>query len=228
MIYYFDTLNSTNDYMYANLSQFEDADAILALNQTKGKGRGDHVWESDEMSFAYTVLKILPIPVPEASLMAGLAVTKTIAGTQLKWPNDIMIGKNKLGGILCRSIIQGEITKVIIGIGINVNESKEFFENRNLNTATSLAIENKKNYGKEFFYSLAENITKNINEVFKNKTWLEDYKDVCSTLNRYVKLNLDGRKVSGTAKDILSDGRMVLLCDDGEILNVYANNWEQE
>lgn len=214
--------------MYANLPQFEDADAILTLNQTNGRGRGEHVWESDEMSFAYTVLKILPRPVPEASLMAGLAAAKTIAGTQLKWPNDIMIGENKLGGILCKSIIQGELTKVIIGIGINVNESKEFFESHNLDTATSLAIENKNFYGKEFFYTLAEKLTKNINEVFENKKWLEDYKKVCSTLNRYVKLSLDGKKVSGTAKDILSDGRMVLLCDNGEILNVYANNWEQE
>ena len=80
------------------------------------------------------------------SLLSGVAIVRAFQDMNidggLKWPNDIMVKGKKLGGILCESKIQSKSIKwVVIGIGINVNEIADDFENDISHSATSLYLE---------------------------------------------------------------------------------------
>jgi BirA family biotin operon repressor/biotin-[acetyl-CoA-carboxylase] ligase len=103
--------------------------ALLATNeQTAGRGRRGRRWHSPA---GYGVLFSLGLalarPVRElggVSIVAGVAAVRALralgaAGAALKWPNDIMLGSGKLGGILVETRAQGAGSAVVVGIGIN-------------------------------------------------------------------------------------------------------------
>jgi BirA family biotin operon repressor/biotin-[acetyl-CoA-carboxylase] ligase len=124
---WFPRLGSTNDHaaiMRREGRLFAPA-VVLAGRQTKGRGRGTNVWWSAggslTVTFALPVDKnIAPHQLP---LIAGLAVRNAAAeltgdnGVQLKWPNDLLYGDRKLGGLLCERIDKADL----VGLGLNVN-----------------------------------------------------------------------------------------------------------
>jgi BirA family biotin operon repressor/biotin-[acetyl-CoA-carboxylase] ligase len=101
--------------------------------QTAGRGQPGTAWESEagrNLTFSLLYLPAgLPANRPFAiSEMISLSVKRTldryIPGVSVKWPNDIYCGDSKIAGILIENIImQGQITKSVIGIGLNVNQT---------------------------------------------------------------------------------------------------------
>lgn len=123
--------------------------AYFADEQLAGRGRGGHEWHSAAGEGIYlSVILRLPIPavrLPLLPLAAGLAAAeaiRTVAGliVDLRWPNDLLIGERKAGGILVESKIEGQTAGfAVTGIGINVHQ-RAF--NPELSTpATSLDLE---------------------------------------------------------------------------------------
>jgi BirA family biotin operon repressor/biotin-[acetyl-CoA-carboxylase] ligase len=101
---------------------------ILAERQTAGRGRSGRAWASDEGAGIWSTL--IARPTDEAaldvlSLRVGLAVARALEAftddaIRIKWPNDLMLGDGKLGGILIESRWREErVDWVAIGIGIN-------------------------------------------------------------------------------------------------------------
>jgi BirA family biotin operon repressor/biotin-[acetyl-CoA-carboxylase] ligase len=95
---------------------------VVAGEQTAGQGRHGHAWHSPADSGLYCSLVLEPRPV--LTLALGLATADAIAHASggvcdLRWPNDIMIGDKKVGGILVQ--LSGAIA--IAGIGINLNQT---------------------------------------------------------------------------------------------------------
>lgn len=108
---------------------------ILAEEQTKGRGTKGRWWYSaPEMGFYASV--ILRPPREEISLLplvAGVAVREALVEVYkleiyLKWPNDLIFQRKKLGGLLLESEFFGSaLSYVILGVGININhETKDF------------------------------------------------------------------------------------------------------
>jgi BirA family biotin operon repressor/biotin-[acetyl-CoA-carboxylase] ligase len=109
----------------------------LADEQTSGRGRGSHAWDSDagasdEPAGLYVSLLVKPaLHLHEAlwlSLATGLAAQaaiRLVSGLviDLRWPNDLMVGGKKLGGILVETAVEPDTTLryAVIGIGINLN-----------------------------------------------------------------------------------------------------------
>jgi BirA family biotin operon repressor/biotin-[acetyl-CoA-carboxylase] ligase len=88
---------------------------VVADHQTAGRGRLDRRWESPPRT-ALLVSFVLP-PNPVLSLAAGVAAAHACGGgVRLKWPNDLLVGDAKVGGIL----VEVTRTKAICGIGINL------------------------------------------------------------------------------------------------------------
>jgi len=122
---------------------------FVADEQTAGRGRGDHAWRSAAGEGLYmSVLLRLPVPVGRLTLLplaAGLAASAAIRGlagliADLRWPNDLLLGPRKAGGILVESHTEaGAVAYAVVGIGINVHQ-REFAPG--LTTpATSLDLE---------------------------------------------------------------------------------------
>jgi BirA family biotin operon repressor/biotin-[acetyl-CoA-carboxylase] ligase len=123
--------------------------ALLAEEQTAGRGRGGHSWVSTPSLGIYCSAILRPQVSPAdsliISLMAGLAVRAAIEEVtgikpDLRWPNDVMIGEKKFCGILTE--LSAEVMRVrhvVIGIGINVNHDQ--FPDELQPIATSLRIE---------------------------------------------------------------------------------------
>jgi BirA family biotin operon repressor/biotin-[acetyl-CoA-carboxylase] ligase len=102
---------------------------VLADEQTAGVGRLGRAWHSEAETGIYcSVLLQLGLPpgeVPIATLMLGLATGDAIGkvtnlSCDLRWPNDVLIGENKVAGILAQ--LAGDY--IIAGIGINVNQTE--------------------------------------------------------------------------------------------------------
>jgi BirA family biotin operon repressor/biotin-[acetyl-CoA-carboxylase] ligase len=150
--YFFPSVESTN-YLAFNLAG-EDAPegtVIIADHQTRGRGRMQRVWLSPPTVNLYISLILRPVLAPAFSppltIMAGVAVADLLTvyyqqQVQLKWPNDVLINKKKVCGILTEIKTTGnKVEFVIIGIGININMQKNDFSPSLVPIATSLQIE---------------------------------------------------------------------------------------
>lgn len=149
MRHYF-KINSTNTIaLEAAAQEAPEGSVFLAEQQTGGRGRAGHTWHSPQSTGIYcSVVLRPPLPPTEAliiSLAAGLATQSAIQGrvprlaVDLKWPNDLLLEGKKFGGILTE--MNAEVTRVryvVVGIGINVNQSS--FPAELQETATSLRM----------------------------------------------------------------------------------------
>ena len=110
--------------------------AIVADEQTAGRGRGGHAWHSAPGDGLYlSVLAQPSLRLREAlwiSLATGLAARQAIHETtgldiDIRWPNDLLLGEHKLGGILVETAAESgpdaALRYAVIGIGINVNHA---------------------------------------------------------------------------------------------------------
>ena len=143
------TVDSTNNYAASNANQpnVQHKTVIMASFQSKGKGQLLNKWQSEKDQNLLLSIFLLPKNISTAqqfdlSRITALAIRDTISyflksQTSIKWPNDIFVKDKKIAGILIEnSVVQSEIDRSIIGIGINVNQSE--FDTLD---ATSLKLE---------------------------------------------------------------------------------------
>jgi BirA family transcriptional regulator, biotin operon repressor / biotin---[acetyl-CoA-carboxylase] ligase len=117
--------------------------------QTAGRGRGGHDWQSAAGQGLYVSVVLRPSitaqDMPLIPLVAGLAAAQAIGiaavrEVDLRWPNDLLIGDRKAGGILVESKTEsGALSFAVVGIGINVHQRS--FDPDLSTPATSLDIE---------------------------------------------------------------------------------------
>jgi BirA family biotin operon repressor/biotin-[acetyl-CoA-carboxylase] ligase len=150
-IHHFYKIGSTNvAAMQAAAEGAPEGSVFLAEEQLAGRGRGAHTWHSARSTGIYCSVILRPAMAPSEalifSLAAGLAVRSAVAEiapqlhADLKWPNDLLLEGKKFCGILTE--MNAEATRVrhlVVGIGINVNQTKFPAELREI--ATSLRIE---------------------------------------------------------------------------------------
>jgi BirA family biotin operon repressor/biotin-[acetyl-CoA-carboxylase] ligase len=132
-IHHFFRVGSTNTLAMLAASQGEPEGAVfVAEEQTAGRGRGAHRWESNPSEGIYfsAVLRpsLTPMDVLLISLATGLAVWEAVhevtgLDADLRWPNDVLCGNRKVCGILIE--MHAEATRVhhiVAGMGLNVNQ----------------------------------------------------------------------------------------------------------
>jgi BirA family biotin operon repressor/biotin-[acetyl-CoA-carboxylase] ligase len=126
----FDTIDSTNTYLVRKGGQQSiDGHAAFAEHQSAGRGRRGRDWKTPrERSIALSLgiqIDVPPARLGALSLVAGVAVAAALEGAGiadvgLKWPNDIVLGGAKLGGILIEVVPLARPSVVVVGVGINV------------------------------------------------------------------------------------------------------------
>lgn len=124
-------IDSTNQYMMAQLDRWQKGECLLAETQTAGRGRRGRQWHSPFGSqfimSMYWRLDDGPSAAMGLSLAIGVAVIQALESVgyrdlSLKWPNDIYMARRKLAGILVEmSAAVGGICHLVIGVGVNLN-----------------------------------------------------------------------------------------------------------
>lgn len=149
-MHHFFTIGSTNDAaLELGHSGAPHGTVVLAEQQTAGRGRVGRKWHSEKSNGIYmsVLLRpgISPVEAPLITLVAGLAARDAVAEQtgvvpDVRWPNDLMLGGKKCGGILTEMHAEPDrVQYVVVGIGINVNHETLPSDIRGL--ATSLRIE---------------------------------------------------------------------------------------
>src|SRR5947209_12332997 len=125
----FDVVDSTNTLaLEAAKAGAPEGTVFAADQQSAGRGRGGHPWHSESGTGLYFSMLLRPsLPVEDTlwlSLAAGAAVhgaALDVTGIRadIRWPNDLLIGPRKFGGILAET----QSGSVVVGIGVNVNHA---------------------------------------------------------------------------------------------------------
>lgn len=225
-IQYYNELDSTNTKAWELIAEnSENGTVIITDNQLKGRGRQANKWISiPGKSLTFSIIlypNTLPNQMTLYSLIAGLAITDCLIEydihVQLKWPNDILINGKKVGGILCESKISGGVIKsMVIGIGLNINETIEEFPEDLCNNVTSLTIESGREYQLEI---LLANILNHLEHRVQNRdeAQLIDWEKRCAHLNQKVTFRSGNEIVTGIFKGLSSTGQAMISINNKEV-----------
>lgn len=145
-IIYLDEVDSTNNYIKSRCKELSDGDVVTARLQTAGRGRRGHEWAANEGMLPLSILLKDPPERENITARAGLAVCEALEelcdglSASIKWANDIIVSSRKVCGILCESVFFGDCADVVIGIGVNVSQTADFFETAGLPYGASLVM----------------------------------------------------------------------------------------
>jgi len=151
---YFDNIDSTNMQALRifHKKDIESGSLLVAKKQHNGIGRFGREWLSPQGGLWFTLLvkkdkKIKSIERVNL-IMANSIVYALEKNTEcrfmVKWPNDIYLNGLKIGGILSEHVFSRQVSALIVGVGLNINNSRDTL-GRYTGTATSLFTETKKN-----------------------------------------------------------------------------------
>ncbi len=225
--HYFDTLSSTNNHIWKlNCANPNHGLCVLTESQTKGRGRRDNVWDSvpnKSLTFSFSINpEFRPEQFGLVSLLAGISIVKSLqecihVHAELKWPNDVLIHGKKLGGILTESRrIEGKY-KIVIGVGLNVNE-KEMSKSIK-KTATSLKQITNNHISREallatIFNHFESDLTLSPEDVCHE--WIS----FCAHQKQTVSFHVEDKIIQGTFEGITNNG-FALINERGNT-NTYS------
>lgn len=125
-IYYVEEIESTNTYLKEHYHEFPKPSVLVAKRQTKGRGRYDRVWKSDNDLIFSLLFDNLYYNEIIAPLSISLVLESKNVKAGIKWPNDIYINSNKLSGVLIENIYSDKLLASIVGIGINRTSKEDY------------------------------------------------------------------------------------------------------
>ncbi|PID58975.1 MAG: biotin--[acetyl-CoA-carboxylase] ligase [Ignavibacteriae bacterium] len=221
---YTEEISSTNEFLLKNSENFDNGTIVLSEFQEEGRGRFKRPWLSNKgenLTFSILLKENLSAFNPNhVNLMSSLTISLAIENLyqlkpSLKWPNDVLINNKKVCGILMEANSKGsELKSIVIGIGLNANQTK--FSGEYRVTPTSIQHEVKRVISRERFLSEFLNIfEEQLWELSKNpKKMLDDWRERCRLIGEKIAIEDDGEKKYGIFYDIDANGMMILKIGD--------------
>ncbi|MCK4321111.1 biotin--[acetyl-CoA-carboxylase] ligase [candidate division WOR-3 bacterium] len=211
-------VDSTNEWAKRNIEKLSDLDGVIARIQTRGKGRGSNKWFSPPGGLWLTLMiKEFPSNKGILSQLSSVAIAEVLENyglhVELKWPNDIIISKKKIGGVL----IEGRNESFIVGIGLNLNlDVSDFPQSLQENIISSKEIL-KRNLPIE---EVALEIMKRIGECREelDRVYIR-YLGLNQDLGRKVELQCQKETITGQVIGIEKDGGIRIRSEGKE--NIY-------
>ncbi|MFO7785196.1 MAG: biotin--[acetyl-CoA-carboxylase] ligase [Thermodesulfobacteriota bacterium] len=212
---------------------------VIAERQTGGRGRKGRTWFSPSGQGVYLSLilrpRISPVHAPRITLIAGIAAAEMLMDNfpgldvHIKWPNDILVGRKKVAGILTE--IAGDMDEVgfvVSGMGLNVNARRFPQDIRTI--ATSIALETGRPADRaplvrgfleayEQWYDTF--LTSGAHPV------LDRWKSLSRTLGNRVVVDGPGGRIKGIARDMDQDGSLLVQDDQGTVHPVFSGDVEE-
>lgn len=212
----------------------EHGTLILTEEQSQGKGRRGRSWASPAGKNIYMSLLLRPVfpamQAPMLTLLMAYSVAEALRESekidvQIKWPNDLVLNKKKICGILTEmSMKEMEISYVVIGIGINVN--MEEFPKELEKSATSLRIETERELCREALIACImnkfEQNYKKFCEAGDLSPILDGYNQMLVNIGKEVRILEPGNEYNAKAHGIDRLGELQVEREDGRHESIFA------
>ena len=212
---------------------------IRAVEQTAGHGQRGRVWHAtrgESLTVTYYIRHSFALPqqAGRVPIMAGVAASGVLRSllnldVRLKWPNDMIIGDKKVGGILVEMVRDSSgLSAALVGIGVNVFQ-KDFPQDIS-RSATSLVIEAGSSL--ETLIPSVEDLAQAIGTELDSfarvqsgtafSQWIETWRELDGYRGRQYVTRHDGGRVIGTAVGIDGDGALLLQLNDTSVITVSS------
>lgn len=239
VLFFYKTIDSTNVEAHRLLTQSITGPAlVLAQKMSAGKGRLGRKWVADDTGNIYASFIFQPNRHPKElelfPLWIGLSICQWVKDTfgieiKLKWPNDLVWQKRKLGGILIEATYDADATReMIVGIGFNVNTHFEDWPEDVVPKIASLNLI--KNEMQDLHRVTAQfiKIIFNAYEAFMNGNFEENFSSwwpIFDALSgKTVTVKSPRETLEGVANGITSSGQLRLKLNDGSEAIVHAGD----
>ncbi len=232
-LYYMDEVPSTNSLALDAARQGAKHGTVFAADyQTSGRGRQGRTWNADAgLNLTFSIILDLPISSRRIGLLplaacVGVAdaITEVIAFQKptLKWPNDILLNGKKVCGMLMQTV-GSALTPLILGIGINVNQTvfpKELDESViSLMLATGQLIDRA-----TLMASILLNLERNLEVLITDPSAIrKSYTNDLAWVGKPCRVVGSGEEISGILMGIEESGALILETSIG-YRTVYAGN----
>lgn len=207
---------------------------IVAERQTAGRGRRGKLWESPEGTAIYMTIGMKPEFAPDKASMLTLVMALSVAqaieeqsGLEagIKWPNDVVVNKRKVCGILTEMILEAEYIRcVVTGVGINVNQPS--MPEEIAQTATSLFIEKGEKLSRAALIESVMRHFENNYDCFIGSLDLSELKEAyearLENKDKLVRVLDPKGEYEGIARGIRCTGELIVELPDGIVREVYA------
>lgn len=194
---------------------------VIAGRQTAGRGRLGRSWASPAGGLWMSVVTRTPLPVRHVGRVAvAMAIAsaeacreeaRVVAG--LKWPNDLVLGDKKVGGVLAETRTAGEVVEAaVVSVGLNVNVTLDQLPPEVLPTATSLRAETGREYG---LGAIAARVLEALEALWPSvcsdgKELVRRWNAMDTMLGVEVEVVRDGNAITGTSLGLGEDGELLL------------------
>jgi BirA family biotin operon repressor/biotin-[acetyl-CoA-carboxylase] ligase len=235
-----DEVDSTSDYARQHLAQLEDREVVAAERQTRGRGKIGRRWLCPGTGNLAASIVLKPFqdagstatPAALARLGALTHYASYITSellddypihTTLKWPNDILVDGAKIAGVLCQSFVQGQRhLGCIVGIGVNLNMTEEDLVLIDQPAAALNRLIGGPVDRDSFLTALLARFFSDYEGFLRRGfPWIrEKFKAKAAFLGKHITVHSLERRYAGLAKDIDSDGALILVEDSGEEVRI--------
>lgn len=239
-LYYFESTGSTNTDAKRLAEEGEPHGTTIVANmQTAGRGRRGRTWQSPAGANTYFTILLKPDFSPDKASMLTLVMALSVAEAieeitglkaDIKWPNDIVVHKKKVVGMLTEMSTtpeMDEIQYVVIGVGTNVNyDSPEDFPEELRPTATSLRMEaghliNRAALTERMLARFEVNYEK-FEETLDLSGLMDSYEKHLINVGAQVRVLDPAGEYTGISRGINAVGELLVEKENGETINVYA------
>ncbi len=228
-LHLFDTIDSTNQFAKTLAIKGEpEGTLVYAETQTAGRGRWGQTWESARGKGLWFSIILRPtVEMEAATLLTLLAATSIAIGIEkslgieisIKWPNDLVVQNKKVGGILLEtSHRKDQLAYVVMGIGLNICQTKEDFPPALQKSAVSLEMISGLKIDR---MSLLADLLEYLEQDYQRSQQegydfiLNEWKDRNNILNKNVTFKISDQDIQGRVKGFHSNGELVLIRSDG-------------
>jgi len=229
---------STNDEIEkAAMNGHEEGLVVFAESQTHGRGRMGRRWSSPAGKGLWFSFLLRPRLAPgECTQLTAATATalvraiqdKTNISPEIKWPNDLMIQGKKVAGILTEMSAElDKVRHVIVGIGIDVNQTASEFPAEIQSTATSLKLATGKNISRtDLAITILRELDQDYSRIVRGKfsAVADEWASHCSTLGRQVKIEVGQRRIIGRAEALDESGALLIRTEHGRVERVTGGD----
>lgn len=237
-VFYYPVVGSTNDVAKELAKKgASEGTLVIADEQMAGRGRLGRRWLAPPASSLLMSLifrpELAPSQTQRLTMLCSLAVAEAVEeitglAVELKWPNDILVNRRKIGGILTELGVEGgRLAYAVVGMGLNVNfDIAEVPELQGATwSATSLAIELGHEVSRlELLWRILERMEGRYERLRAGEVPNEEWARRLVTLENWVVVTTLQGKIEGFAEGVDTDGALLLRLANGESQRILAGD----